>query len=267
MHNAGIDALVELTPIGLGRDPRGIVKIAELSGLQIVLTTGIHQQAHYSPEHWIYRIGTDKLAGLFIRDINEGCDGADYGGPSEQPTTIRAGVIKVGAGYWRITPLERRVFGAAGKTHRQTGAPIVCYLEMGSAAWEVLDILKAGGVMPQCVMLSHIDRNPDPGLHVELAAAGAYIGYDGMARSKYWPDSTILDCLLQVASRGGAERIVLGGDVARRSSFCAYGGMPWMAYLPERFVPRLRESGGDELVQQILVTNPARYLAFSPNAI
>ena len=61
MHNAGIDALVELTPIGLGRDPRGIVKIAELSGLQIVLTTGIHQQAHYSPEHWIYRIGTDKL--------------------------------------------------------------------------------------------------------------------------------------------------------------------------------------------------------------
>ena len=139
MPNAGIDALVELTPIGLGRDPRGIVKIAELSRLQIVLATGIHQQAHYSPEHWIYRIGTDELAGLFIRDINEGCD--------------------------------------------------------------------------------------------------------------------------------GAERIVLGGDVARRSSFRAYGGMPGMAYLPERFVPRLRESEGDELVQQILVTNPAGYLAFSPNAI
>ena len=59
MHNAGIDALVELTPIGLGRDPHGIVKIAELSGLQIVLATGIHQQAHNSPEHWIYRNGTD----------------------------------------------------------------------------------------------------------------------------------------------------------------------------------------------------------------
>jgi predicted metal-dependent phosphotriesterase family hydrolase len=88
-----------------------------------------------------------------------------------------------------------------------------------------------------------------------------------MARSKYWPDSTILDCPLQVASRGGAERIVLGGDVAWRSSFRAYGDMPGMAYLPERFLPRLWESGGDELVQQILVTNPARYLAFSPNAI
>jgi phosphotriesterase-related protein len=262
MHNAGIDALVELTPIGLGRDPRGIAKIAEHSGLQIVLATGIHQQAHYSPEHWIYRIDINELAELFIRDICEGCDGADYGGPREQPTTIRAGVIKVGAGYWRITPLEHRVFEAAGKAHRQTGTPVVCHLEMGTAAWEVLEALEAAGVPFHRVMLSHVDRNPDPGLHVELAAAGAYICYDGMARTKYWPDSTILDCLLQVVSRGGAERIMLGSDAARRSSFHAYGGMPGLVYLPQRFIPRLRESGGEQLVQQILVTNPARFLAF-----
>ena len=62
LQTAGIDTLVELTPIGLGRDPRGIAKIAERSGLQIVLATGIHEQAHYSSEHWIYRIGTNELA-------------------------------------------------------------------------------------------------------------------------------------------------------------------------------------------------------------
>ena len=264
MRNAGMDALVELTPIGLGRDPRGVAQIAERSRLHIVLATGIHQQSHYLPEHWIYRIDMDELSELFIRDLTQGCDGADYGGPREQSTTIRAGIIKIGAGYWRISPLEHRVFEAAGKAHRQTGAPIACHLEMGTVAWEVLDVLKAAGVPPQRVMLSHMDRNPDPGLHAELAAAGAYIGYDGMARAKYYPDSTILDCLLQVAARGGAERIVLGGDVARRSSFRAYGGMPGLAYLPQRFIPRLQESGGEELVRQILVTNPARFLAFAP---
>lgn len=116
-------------------------------------------------------------------------------------------------------------------------------------------------------MLSHVDRNPDPALHAELAAAGTYLGYDGRARAKYWPDSTILDCLLQVASRGGAERILLGGDVARRSSFHIYGGMPGLAYLPQQFIPRLRQSGGEELVRQILVTNPARYLVFPPQTI
>jgi len=37
IQNAGIDALVELTPIGLGRDPCGVAKIAERNGLQVVL--------------------------------------------------------------------------------------------------------------------------------------------------------------------------------------------------------------------------------------
>jgi predicted metal-dependent phosphotriesterase family hydrolase len=267
MHNAGIDALVELTPIGLGRDPHGVAAIAKRSGLQIVLATGIHQQAHYAPEHWVYRSSVPELSELFIRDITEGCDSADYGGPYRQPTQIRAGVIKVGAGYWRISPLERRVFEAAGKAHQQTDVPVACHLEMGSAAWEVLEILQEVGIPNQSVMLSHVDRNPDPGLHAELAAAGAYIGYDGMARTKYWPDSTILDCLFQVVARGGGERIVLGGDVARRSSFRAYGGLPGLAYLPQRFIPRLLKEGGEALVQQILVTNPRRFLAFSPTSI
>ena len=45
------------------------------------------------------------------------------------------------------------------------------------------------------VALAHVDRNPDPGLHAELAAAGAYLGYDGFARSQRWPDSVLLECL------------------------------------------------------------------------
>jgi phosphotriesterase-related protein len=63
-------------------------------------------------------------------------------------------------------------------------------------------------------MLAHVDRNPDPGLHAELAATGVYLGYDGMDRYTYWPDSVLLDSLLRVASRGGADRLLLGGDVA-----------------------------------------------------
>lgn len=264
MRHAGIDALVELTPIGLGRDPIGVADIAARSGLHIVLATGIHRQEHYPPEHWIHRASAGQLVELFVQDITQGCDGADYSGPREQPTPIRAGIIKVGADYWRISSLERRVLEAAGQAHRQTGAPVTCHLELGTAAWEVLKILEAAGVPGDRVALAHVDRNPDPGLHAELAAAGVYLGYDGMARAKYWPDSLLLDCLLQVAARGGVERILLGGDVARRSSFRSYGGMPGLAYLPQRFIPRLRDAGGDELVHQILVANPARFLAFAP---
>jgi 5-phospho-D-xylono-1,4-lactonase len=74
----------------------------------------------------------------------------------------------------------------------------------------------------------------------------------------------LLDCLLRVASQGGADRLLLGGDVARRRAFRSYGGLPGMAYLPQRFVPRLAEMGGEELVRRVLINNPARFLAFAP---
>jgi len=114
------------------------------------------------------------------------------------------------------------------------------------------------------LVLAHVDRNPDPGLHAELAASGVYLGYDGAARAKYWPDSVLVSCLLEVAERGGADRLLLGGDVARRSSFVAYGGMPGMAHLGERFVPRVRAVGGEALVRKVVVENPARVLGFVP---
>ena len=264
LRESGIDALVELTPIGLGRDPEGIAKISRRTGMRVVLATGIHREAHYPPEHWVHRTGAEELAELFVRDILEGSDGADYSGPRERPTTVRAGVIKVGTGYWSISPLERRVLRAAGLAHERTGAPVVCHLELGTAAREVLEALGSAGVPPEKVTLAHVDRNPDPALHAELAANGAYLGYDGVARPKYWPDSTVLGCLIEVASRGGADRLLLGGDVARRSSFASYGGMPGLAYLPKHFVPRLRKAGGEDLARKILVENPARFLAFAP---
>jgi phosphotriesterase-related protein len=263
LREAGIDALMELTTIGLGRDPVGMAEISRRTGLRVVLATGIHREAHYPPEHWVHRTGPKELAELFVRDLLEGCDGADYSGPRECPTTVRAGVIKVGVGYWSISPLERRVLQAAGLAHKRTGAPVVCHLELGTAAWEVLEALDSAGVPPERVALAHVDRNPDPALHAELAAAGAYLGYDGVARAKYWPDSTVLGCLIEVASRGGADRLLLGGDAARKSSFASYDGMPGLVYLPRRFVPRLKEAAGEDLTHKILVENPARLLTFA----
>jgi phosphotriesterase-related protein len=268
LHAAGIDAMVEATPTGLGRDPAACARISARTGLGVVLTTGAHREAHYPAAHWLTGLGPDRLAERFVRDLVDGLpagdgpeDPAPARGPSGDP--VRAGILKAGIGYWSITGFERDVLDAVATAHRATGAPVMVHLEHGSAAVEVLELLAAGGVAAQRVVLAHIDRNPDPGLHAELAAAGAYLGYDGMARSRAWPDSALIECLLRVAADGGAQRVLLGGDVARRTRYAAYGGMPGLAYLPERFVPRLRREGGPELVRSALVDNPARLLAWS----
>ena len=136
------------------------------------------------------------------------------------------------------------------------------HLEHGSAAFEVLAELGRLGVPASAVALAHVDRNPDPGLHAELAAAGAYLGYDGFARSQRWPDSVLLDCLERSAELGAAERILLGGDVARRTRYRAYGGMPGLAYLGERVLPRWeRTAAGGAGRGRCWSTNPARWLS------
>jgi phosphotriesterase-related protein len=249
LQESGFDALLELTPLGLGRDPAGLARISGRTGVHVVMATGVHHEEHYPAGHPLRALSVDELTDRFVVDLAEGVEG------------VRAGVIKVGTGYWRISPFERRVLEAAGRAHAATGAAVVCHLERGTAAFEVLAALGDFGVPADRVLLAHIDRNPDPGLHAELAAAGAYLGYDGWGRAKYWPDSTLIDCLMAVAAAGADGRIVLGGDVARRSAFRAYGGLPGLGYLGERVIPRLVRTAGDALVRRLLVENPRGLLA------
>ena len=77
----------------------------------------------------------------------------------------------------------------------------------------------------------------------ELAAAGAYLGYDGFARARDWPDSVLIDCPVRSAESGATDRLMIGGDVARRTRYVAYGGRSGLADVGRRMVPRLVQAG------------------------
>ena len=51
------------------------------------------------------------------------------------------------------------------------------------------EVLTGDGVPADAVVLAHVDRSPDPVLHADLAAAGAYLGYDTFARAREQPES------------------------------------------------------------------------------
>jgi predicted metal-dependent phosphotriesterase family hydrolase len=266
LRASGFQSMVDATPTGLGRDPAGLARISAATGLSILASTGAHREEHYGASHWLIEKTTAQLARRFVTDVQLGMPQRDQpteSQPAFSPTgkPVRAGVIKTGIGYWSISAFEHRVIEAVAEAHGQTGAPVMVHLEYGSAAFEVLDLLARSGVEASSVVLAHIDRNPDPGLHAELAARGAYLGYDGVARHKSWPDSVVLTCLLEAASRGANERVILGGDVARRTRYNAAGGMPGLAYLGDRFVPRMIEAGGKDLAHMVLEANPQRWAA------
>ncbi len=270
LRASGFAAMVDATPTGLGRRPEALARIAAATGLHVVATTGAHREAHYGPGHWITQLTADQLAERFSDDLTTGQPVSDCpAGPPDRPSAaaprtgapVRAGVIKAGIGYWRITAFEQRVLDAVASAWARTAAPVMVHLEHGSAAFEVLAELGRRGVPAAAVALAHIDRNPDPGLHAELAAAGAYLGYDGWARSRSWPDSMLIDCLVRAVEQGAGERILLGGDVARATRYRGYGGMPGLAYLGERVLPRLTRETSPSVLRRALETNPARWLA------
>jgi phosphotriesterase-related protein len=261
---SGFEAMVDATPTGLGRRPAAAARIAATAGLHVVLSTGAHREEHYGDGHPLLSRSERQLAEAFRADVVDGLrqedrpDAAPALDPAGRP--VRAGLLKAGIGYWRITPFEHRVLAAVASVHAATGAPGMVHLEHGSAGFELLEVLTAAGVPAAAIVLAHVDRAPDPGLHADLAAAGAYLGYDGWARYREWPDSVLVACVARAIELGAAERILLGGDVARRSRYIAYGGMPGLAYLGHRALPALRAEVGEAAVRAMLVDNPARLL-------
>lgn len=263
LQKSGFATLVDATPLGLGRRPDPIRRISLATGLTVVMTTGAHRREHYAADHPLLSASEDELATAFLRDLTVGAvEGLAAGEDAAPDAAPRAGVLKVGLGYWRIDDAARRAIAAVGAAHRDTGAPVMVHLEHGTAAHEALDALASVGVAADRVALAHVDRNPDPGLHAELAARGAFLGYDGAARARDWPDSVLIECLTETARRGGADRMLLGGDVARATRYRAYGGIPGLRYLGDRFVPRLRDVAGDDVVDRVLRRNPAAWLAW-----
>jgi phosphotriesterase-related protein len=246
---AGAAAVVDWTPIGLGRDLDGLVHVARETGLNVVAATGLHRDAHYTAEDPLRTERPEPLADRFVDELGGRC-----------------GIVKAGASYHHLTPFEQKAFEAVAAAHVRTGAPVCVHTQHGTMGLALVERLQSLGVPPASVILAHVDRNPDAGEHAETASTGATLQLDGPGRTKYWPDSTILQLIADLAEAGHAERLLVGGDTGRRGMLRAYGGGPGLDYVFSRFRPRLERELGAELARKVFVDNPARAFAWEPRA-
>ena len=157
---------------------------------------------------------------------------ADWNDPSLPLDPARAGAIKGGASYHHISRSERRRLEAIAGASVRTGAAVLVHTEIGTAGHDIVDLLEAAGATTDRIALAHLDRNPDWELHAEIAARGVTLEYDTIGRTKYHPDSVVLDLIEAVVAAGHLDRIVLGLDLGARDYLRAYERRPGPA-LPD----------------------------------
>lgn len=160
-HRAGGDAVVDVTPKGIGADPERVGGVARETGLTFVHGTSYYTAATH-PEH-VSTATVDELADEFVADVREGIGDTD----------VRAGLIGEIGLSGRIEPTEERVLRAGARAVVRTGAPLSVHPpgrgddehrggEYPSSRWEldVLDVVAEEGFPADHVVLCHQDRTP-----------------------------------------------------------------------------------------------------------
>lgn len=261
-QRAGGGAIVDAQPFGCGRNVRKLIEVSQATGLPIIVPTGFQSKDFYLPDHWQFKYDEDIIAELLYQEVVQGVDLNGYESPIVERSSVKAGFIKVAGGYQVVNEHTRRHIRSAGQVHQKTGVPILVHTDTGTAADILLDLLEEVGIPPSSVMICHIDRNPDPYLHLELARRGAFLQYDTPSRIKYQPEHLGIGLMRTLFDAGLGTQILLGGDMARRSYWHAYGGGPGFDYLLAKFTPRLRAEGFTEIeLNMIWHDNPVRWLS------
>jgi phosphotriesterase-related protein len=248
--DAGLRAVVDMTPADYGRDVRDLHWIAERSRVHVIAITGHHKDQHAAP--YLGEATIEEISARNVRELTEGIDGTD----------VRAGVIKAGTSLDRITPVEERVLRAAARASLATGAPISTHTDRGTMALEQIVILRDEGLDPRRVIVGHLDFALDEPYLRRVLETGAFVSFDQISKTKYAPDEARAAMIKKLADDGHAGQLLLSGDLARKSYLTAYGGGPGWAYLVEGFPRFLLEAGlDDDMVRRLYVDNPARALA------
>ena len=168
--NAGGVTLVDQTNRGLGQDPVAVKKLAERTGLNIILGCGWYREPYYEQylNHWY----VDQIADQMISDINEGID--DSG--------VKAGIIgELGAHEKWVSPIEERVLRAGARAHHSTGLTIATHGTNSPVALDQLDILKEEKVDLNRVVVGHCGSWPYPEFHDEVIKRGAWLSFDNLS--------------------------------------------------------------------------------------
>jgi phosphotriesterase-related protein len=248
-REAGVTALVECTPVGVGRRADILKAVSQAAGMPLVVPTGIYREP-WVPD-WAHAAAEEALRDWMLGELNE----------QIEQTGVRAGFIKLSAGDDGITDCEAKILRAAAHAARQTGAAIGSHTIRGRVVRDQLDSIDACGYTADRFIWIHASAEPDFALNLEMARRGAWIEYDWIGDPA--GDAGFVDRIVRMLDAGLGDRLLLSHDRGWYDPAQPGGGTPKpFTYISQHFLPKLRAAGIDDATIRLLThDNPFRAFA------
>ncbi|MFO7585993.1 MAG: esterase [Anaerolineales bacterium] len=244
----GVSAMVDCTPVGVGRRADILKAVSQATGMPIVAPTGIYREPAIPA--WARAASESELTDWMLAELHGEIESSG----------VQAGWIKLSVGDDGITDCEAKILRAAARAGRETNALIGVHTMRGRVVRDQLDIIEAAGYTPERFIWIHTQSDPDFNLHLEMARRGAWLEYDGIG---YGDDAYYLEHIPRALDAGLVDQLMISQDRGWYDPAKPGGGEPMpFTYLCEHFLPKLQAAGVDEeTIQKLTHTNP--YRAFS----
>lgn len=261
LKSSGVDSLVDLTVVGLGRYIPRIQRIAAQVELNIIAATGLYT-FNELPPYFKFRKsgmrlpGSDVLVEMFVTDIREGI----------AETGVKAAVLKCATDTRGLTRDVENVLRAVAKAHRATGVPISTHAHAGNrSGFDQQRIFEEEGVDLSRVIIGHCGDTTDVEYLEKLMEKDSYIGMDRFGIDAILPFNRRVDTVADLCRKGYAGKIVLSQDAAcyndnypEESLAKAAPDWNYLRVIND-VVPELNKRGvTGEQVRVMLVDNPRR---------
>jgi phosphotriesterase-related protein len=258
--NAGGNTVVDASLPGIGRNPEGLARISDKTGLNIIMGTGFyvgetHPQA-------LTHMTEEAIGALMVKELTEGVNGICAGYIGE------IGISEI------FDDKERRILRAAAFAHKETGAAINVHINPWTVnGIEAADILLSAGVRPERICISHVDVENREDYILSLLKKGVYVEFDNFGKEYYIRrevrnsgygcfvhDIQRVALVKKLIDMGYLEQLLLTCDLCLKNLLHCYGGWGYDHVLTN-IVPMLEDEGvTQQQIQTMLVRNPANWL-------
>jgi len=250
LYNKGVRNIIDVTVMGMERNPEYVGEVAKESKLNIIQSTGWYQDK-FLPDYINDRT-VDQLAEIMYKDITEGIEG----------TNNKAELIgEIATSKNEMTVREQKIFEAAVLVQREIELPISTHTTLGTFGKEQVEFFQKQKAPLEKIVIGHVDLTGDSQYVLDLLNKGVYVEFDTVGKNNYMPDQRRIEMLKVIEKAGYEDKVFLSMDITRKSHLKYKGGIGY-SYLLDEFIPLAIDNGVSErFIEKMLMDNPKEFFA------